>query len=548
MVSKKSQKRKVVSRKTTKKRPIMKKKTSRKKSKKRRVVKKRSSRKKSKKRPVMKKRSTRKKGNYLIMKGGVVTLLCQDKPYNINNTDNIEFNSLYFTERIEIETMLNNDFKNSKTNETLPFIGSGSFNDTCDLGKYKGKAKKIPKDKDYVMKFVTSGEDEEIDVEEIDGEIEGREMHMKISTLLLKKDSKNFSIVPDILLFSKKEPVYSIEEKGTIDLLEYMDRFARQTKQFKLHNILEMIEAVYFLNNNNIVHRDIKLENFLVFNTGRNLTIKIIDFGMAMELKVDTPGSKEIMDNVAYKPAGGTPGYAPLEQIIPSFNSRYYFNESELTFTQFKNRDVYSLAASIKSIIPFIDKQKSNINPNLSEDYLNNILYPEKMKSYTLFMQNFGGEEKYNVNTSIGNINFMASNYKNTDQDSFVANIDARPTIEQFYEDVKPTDYIKAKQICVEMTTKGPCQNESMKGHIRCIEHTCSFMGCLKPKSSKVQSCSEHTCNKPGCINVISGEGKEYCDVHPRGISSRVLQHNPEVHGLIAAGTKIALKKKRRGF
>jgi hypothetical protein len=73
MVSKKSQKRKVVSRKTTKKRPLMKKKTSRKMSKKRRVVKKkRSSRKKSKKhRVVKKKRSSHKMSKKVIMRGGV---------------------------------------------------------------------------------------------------------------------------------------------------------------------------------------------------------------------------------------------------------------------------------------------------------------------------------------------------------------------------------------------------------------------------------------------------------------------------------------------
>ena len=74
MVSKKSQKRKVVSRKTTKKRPLMKKKPVRKMSKKRRVVKKKSSRKKSKKHRVVKKRSTRKKSKKVIMRGGVEPL------------------------------------------------------------------------------------------------------------------------------------------------------------------------------------------------------------------------------------------------------------------------------------------------------------------------------------------------------------------------------------------------------------------------------------------------------------------------------------------
>ena len=87
MVSKKSQKRKVVSRKTTKKRPIMKKKTSRKKSKKRRVVKKKSSRKKSKK---------------VIMRGGgdgdqtTEHYSLHDDLRCFKCKNNIEANALYF--------------------------------------------------------------------------------------------------------------------------------------------------------------------------------------------------------------------------------------------------------------------------------------------------------------------------------------------------------------------------------------------------------------------------------------------------------------------
>jgi hypothetical protein len=69
MVSKKSRSRKVVSRKTTKKSPLIKKKTSRKMNKKRPLMKKRSSRKMNKKRPLMKKRSSRKKSKKIMIGG-----------------------------------------------------------------------------------------------------------------------------------------------------------------------------------------------------------------------------------------------------------------------------------------------------------------------------------------------------------------------------------------------------------------------------------------------------------------------------------------------
>ena len=143
------------------------------------------------------------------------------------------------------------------------------------MGRYIGTEQTIPKDKDYVMKFVKSKKPNEIHEE-----IFGREMHMKISTLLLKKDGNNFSIVPDILLYSTQIPIYSIEEKGGIDL--YYHCFTEH-RSIKLSNILEMIEAVYFLHNNNIVNRDIKPENFIVCGIGIDTatgkpyeTIKII--------------------------------------------------------------------------------------------------------------------------------------------------------------------------------------------------------------------------------------------------------------------------------
>jgi serine/threonine protein kinase len=503
MVSKKSKSRKVVSSKTTKKRPLMKKKTSRKMSKKGSVMKKKSSRKKSKKRPVMKKRSTRKSSKKVIMKGGDIVLICGQTEFNISNGHNIIFNSLLRTSpNIRIETMLT-DFANSKMPVILDSIGTGAFNITCDLGKYTGKEQKISKYKDYVMKFVKS----EID-EDIPDEIYGREIHMKISNLFLMKDGNNFSIVPDILLYSNSTefPVYSIEEKGSRDLLDYC---ITDKKYIELYNILEMIEAVYFLHNNNIVHSDIKPDNFIVLGTGTgsNITIKIIDFGTAVEL-FKPLDSKILL-------ACGTPGYAPLEQILTCFLDT--FDGSDFTFEQFKKRDVYSLAVSIDRIFSSIKvKYWKKKKYKEMKDFIHDIPYPPKKD----LLARIFGISKYSLEkNSVSDLHKVSISYNKEDRhrEYFVANINARPTIEQFFTDMKVSynsimkeDYVEAKQFprCVQMTTSGPCEKKSMEGRTRCRDHTCPFPECNKGKSSKVESCEEHRCTEPGCSNVISGEGK----------------------------------------
>jgi myosin-light-chain kinase len=43
----------------------------------------------------------------------------------------------------------------------------------------------------------------------------------------------------------------------------------------------QILDAVHYLHLNNIVHRDIKLENFLIYKEDSYLKIKLIDFGFA---------------------------------------------------------------------------------------------------------------------------------------------------------------------------------------------------------------------------------------------------------------------------
>lgn len=47
------------------------------------------------------------------------------------------------------------------------------------------------------------------------------------------------------------------------------------------HIFSQILDALHYLHLNNIVHRDIKLENFLIYNHDSNLKVKLIDFGFA---------------------------------------------------------------------------------------------------------------------------------------------------------------------------------------------------------------------------------------------------------------------------
>jgi len=48
----------------------------------------------------------------------------------------------------------------------------------------------------------------------------------------------------------------------------------------------QILEAVHYLHLNSIVHRDIKLENFLIYNQDSNLKVKLIDFGFASKTTI----------------------------------------------------------------------------------------------------------------------------------------------------------------------------------------------------------------------------------------------------------------------
>lgn len=47
---------------------------------------------------------------------------------------------------------------------------------------------------------------------------------------------------------------------------------------------VQIMDALHFLNTKNIVHRDIKLENFLIVQNDKEIYLKLIDFGFASKI------------------------------------------------------------------------------------------------------------------------------------------------------------------------------------------------------------------------------------------------------------------------
>ena len=220
MVSKKSRSRKVVSRKTTKKRPLMKKKTSRKMSKKRRVVKKRSARKKSKKRPVMKKRSSRKKSKKVIMRGGKKPLMSKsdriehfmtinfDQTYNLHkllpglityNTEIIKDSSFKHAEILGMVTLIPDSWKDFKDIKTYKAATSSTF---------KIKPEDYYKKKYFIIVKKPTGKNEKYEIEYLNSDQsfritkfeEGKTKYFDYENETFKDDMFEFNKLRDNLL------------------------------------------------------------------------------------------------------------------------------------------------------------------------------------------------------------------------------------------------------------------------------------------------------------------------------------------------------------
>ena len=64
-----------------------------------------------------------------------------------------------------------------------------------------------------------------------------------------------------------------------------------------------MLKSIQCCHSNNIVHRDVKLENFLIdTNNDGKLIVKLSDFGLACKYECENPPSKKCGSIVAVAP------------------------------------------------------------------------------------------------------------------------------------------------------------------------------------------------------------------------------------------------------
>lgn len=140
---------------------------------------------------------------------------------------------------------------------------------------------------------------------------------------------KHPNIVKMIGSFDANQTSYYVMEyvEGT-SLDKGIDLAGHFSEEKAIGIIKSICSAVQYMHDNNVLHLDIKPNNIILSNDGR---VILIDFGMATIL--DEYGS-----TVEFN--GGTPGYAPLEQMSGSGNTKV----SPAT-------DVYAIAATLYKML-----------------------------------------------------------------------------------------------------------------------------------------------------------------------------------------------------
>ncbi|GAW80987.1 3-phosphoinositide dependent protein kinase-1 [Plasmodium gonderi] len=90
------------------------------------------------------------------------------------------------------------------------------------------------------------------------------------------------NVIKLIDTFKDEENVYLLYEYADYELWEFLKiRSVGIDETITFNIILQMVHALEYIHNKNVIHRDIKCENFLINKDG---TIKLIDFGTSKDL------------------------------------------------------------------------------------------------------------------------------------------------------------------------------------------------------------------------------------------------------------------------
>jgi serine/threonine protein kinase len=424
---------------------------------------KKGSRKKSKKR-IVRKRKTSHNKNYMIMKGGVMTLQCFDTKLKVIDPELTKKLKVHFGKQNRSFILVNRRLKKK---------GEGGFSKVCTLGKYKNEANSADKNigKNFIIKltkFDTPATKTQ--------EVMGRKIHEKLMNAqleaarvaLTKKEQPPPNYVPNLLFTEETEELlYSIEEDSGKDLINYI--LASKKNKITNKQLIQMAECIQFMHRNNIVHRDIKLENFMIKDTN----IKIIDFGISIDINEIALISAKALDYC------GTRGY-----IAPEVNHGVKVADPDL----YKKRDVYSFGRLIAELYHIQNAL------NLKEQYVDII---KRCCGYSTLIPNSSQEElgiktnRYGYRTDIE------------------TKLEERPTIGNVIEELEKLepnadDLIRARvaaqlkethalvplpgQKCQHSSPRGKCIGQVITGKSYCRFHNCPIQGCKKSKKLRTDS------------------------------------------------------------
>lgn len=148
-------------------------------------------------------------------------------------------------------------------------------------------------------------------------------------------------------VFKNESKIYIITEflTGYIELYDFVGSINNITNKTYAKIIDKLCRGLMKIHEQKVAHRDIKPENIMIkYIDDNDINIKYIDFG----LSCDDDGINKV--NCREKKMLGTSAY--LDPIIVN----KYFNNTELTFEDLKNSDIWSLGMTIfvmiSSIIP----------------------------------------------------------------------------------------------------------------------------------------------------------------------------------------------------